>query len=236
MQSTQELSGSSRSQAQRVGGFFSKLELATLEDFARIEQAMFFSPNYFLFSERDAVKFLFVVLEGEVRTSISSSEGKRLSLRIARAGDLLGLSSALSGNPHDTSAETLRPTRIAAIPRREFLAFLANHPDAYSAVVEELSRDVSMACEQLRTVALSSSAPEKLARLLLEWGDRGQATDCGYRFRFTLTHEEIGEFIGTSRETVTRTLTSFKNRRLVAFKGSMMTIPNRAALESFAHA
>jgi CRP/FNR family transcriptional regulator len=54
--------------------------------------------------------------------------------------------------------------------------------------------------------------------------------------RFSLTHEEIGDFIGTSRETVSRTLSNFKSRRLVAFQGCMMTIPSRAALADYAHA
>ena len=51
-------------------------------------------------------------------------------------------------------------------------------------MTEELSRDYAMACEQLRTVGLSGSAPEKLARLLLEWSQNGQTTECGTRFRF----------------------------------------------------
>ena len=104
-------------------------------------------------------------------------------------------------------------------------------------MTEELSRHVSMAFEQLRTVALSSSAPEKLARLLLEWSDSGQTTmECGSKVRFSMTHEEIGQFIGASRETVTRTLSTFKTRRLVAFQGSMLTIPSRTALASYAGA
>jgi CRP/FNR family transcriptional regulator len=49
-----------------------------------------------------------------------------------------------------------------------------------------------------------------------------------------MTHEEIGEFIGASRETVTRTLSIFKNRRLVAQHGCTLTIPSRVALESYA--
>jgi len=51
-----------------------------------------------------------------------------------------------------------------------------------------------------------------------------------------MTHEEIGEFIGASRETVTRTLSTFRHRQLVAFNGSMMTIPSRMALATYAGA
>jgi CRP/FNR family transcriptional regulator len=194
------------------------------------------AANAVLFTEGDPGRALFVIREGEVRLSISSSEGKRLSLRIAREGDIIGLSSTLSGTPYDMTAETLYPSRIASIERREFLSFLEHHPDAYQAVTNELGRHMSIACSQLRTLGLSSSAPEKLARLLLEWSDRGQDRKPGRRMRFSLTHEEIGDFIGTSRETVTRTLSKFKNRHLVAFQGCMMTIPSPAALADYAHA
>ena len=60
--------------------------------------------------------------------------------------------------------------------------------------------------------------------------------ECGSKVRFSMTHEEIGQFIGASRETVTRTLSTFKTRRLVAFQGSMLTIPSRTALASYAGA
>jgi CRP/FNR family transcriptional regulator len=100
--------------------------------------------------------------------------------------------------------------------------------------VEELSRKVSLACEQLRTVALSHSALEKLARLLLEWSENGQTAGKEGRIRFALTHEQIGEFIGASRETVSRTLGTFQCRGLVRFEGSILTIPDRRALASLA--
>jgi CRP/FNR family transcriptional regulator len=112
---------------------------------------------------------------------------------------------------------------------------MARHPEVYAVVTQELSMQYKVACEQLRTVALAGSAPEKLARLLLDWSENGQTTGSGTRFRFCLTHEQIGEFIGASRETVTRTMGTFKHRRLIAFQGSMVTIPNLSALEHFAH-
>jgi CRP/FNR family transcriptional regulator len=187
-----------------------------------------------LFSEKDPAQGVFVILSGEVKLSINSSDGRRLILRIAKKGEILGLDSALSGQASEMTAETLYPCKIARIARRDFLGFLARHPEAYKIVTEELGRQIGMACAQLRTVALSSSAPEKLARLLLDLSQSGQSTDVGTRFRFSLTHEEIGEFIGTSRETVTRTLSAFKTRRLVDFKGSTLTIPSKTALASYA--
>jgi CRP/FNR family transcriptional regulator len=223
------------SQSKLVGEFFNKLSPEALKDLG----AMVFSSSYpagmILFSEKDPAPGVYIVLEGEVKLSMNSTDGRRLILRIARKGEILGLASALSGKPCEMTAETLYPAKVAPILRRDFLNFLTRHPEVYQIVTEELSRDYAMACEQLRTVGLSNSAPEKLARLLLEWSQNGKTTECGTHFRFPLTHGEIGEFIGASRETVTRTLSVFKSRHLVTFNGSTLTIPSKTALESFAH-
>ncbi len=233
---TSNATGTCRNSISLAGEFFNKLTPATLKDLRSMEFPQSYAANVVLFSEKDPVEGIVIVIDGEVKLSINSSDGRRLSLSIARKGEILGLSSVLSGNPYDVTAETVYPTKVAHITRRDFLAFLSRHPEAYQTVIEELSRYVTKACDQLRTVGLSATAPEKLARLLLDWSDSGQATECGgARFRFSMTHEEIGEFIGASRETVTRTLSTFKTRRLVAFQGSMLTIPSRTALATYAH-
>jgi CRP/FNR family transcriptional regulator len=95
-------------------------------------------------------------------------------------------------------------------------------------------RTFNVACEQLRMVGLATSAPARLARLLLGWSETSDKTEQGARCRLAMTHEEIGEFIGASRETVTRTLSTFKHRRLVAQHGATLTIPNPRALETYA--
>jgi CRP/FNR family transcriptional regulator len=188
-----------------------------------------------LFSEKQVPEGIYIVVSGEVKLSMNSSDGKRLILRIAKAGEVLEMASAVSGAQAEMTAETLYPSKIAIIERSEFLGFLVRHPEVYQTLTVELSRHLNRIYDQLRTVGLSSSAPEKLARLLLDWSENGQKTEAGTRFHFPLTHEEIGEFIGTSRETVTRTLTTFKQRRLVACNGATLTIPSRMALQTFAH-
>ena len=219
---------------QAGGEFFSKLAPEAIADLISLEHPTSCPAGVMLFSEKDPAQGVFVVLEGEVKLSINSSDGRRLILRIAKKGAVLGLEAVISGQVSEMTAETLYPAKIAKISRRDFLAFMMRHPEAYQIVGEELGRQIGMAYAQLRTVALSGSAPEKLARLLLDFGQNGQTTETGTRFRFSLTHEEIGEFIGTSRETVTRTLSAFKTRRLVDFHGSTLTIPNKSALASYA--
>jgi CRP/FNR family transcriptional regulator len=220
----------------RKGEFFKALPAAALTDLEPLLMPSTYPSNMVLFSETQPSSGIYVVLEGEVKLSINSSDGRRLAFHIAKAGEVLGLSSTLSGGTYEMTADTLYPSKIAHISRQVLLQFLSRHPEVYPIVTREVSRSFNLACEQLRMVGLSTSVPERLARLLLVWSDEtGKPAEVGARCRLSMTHEEIGEFIGASRETVTRTLSIFKNRRLVAQHGSTLTIPSRMALESFTH-
>jgi len=234
MQNMRETVSDNRGRVRPAGDFLNKLSPDALADLQAIQHPSNYLPGVVLFSEKETPAGIYMVLSGEVKLSMNSSDGKRLILRIAKAGEILGLVSAVSGGLAEMTAETVHPARLAIVERREFLSFLTQHPEVYQILTVELSRHLNRVCEQLRTVGLSASAPEKLARLLLDWSENGQTTDAGTRFHFPLTHEEIGEFIGTSRETVTRTMTTFKLRRLVACHGTSFTISDRTALESYA--
>jgi CRP/FNR family transcriptional regulator len=83
----------------------------------------------------------------------------------------------------------------------------------------------------IRSLGLSHSVSEKLARLLFEWSSNGEMTKDGIRVKVALTHEEMGQLIGTSRETVTRVLAEFRDNQLAQLRGSTLLIKNRAGLE-----
>ena len=213
-------------------GFFCQLSSAAVKDLDAVRFLSTYPKDAVLFMEKQASRGVFVLCEGEVKLSISSSEGKTLSLRIAKPGEVLGLMAVLSGTPYEVTAEALRPCQVAFVRRDNFIRFLAQHPEANQAIIGQLGSQYQTACEQIRTLGLSTSVTEKLAKLLLDWSAGAAETKAGARTKLPLTHEEIAEFIGTTRESVTRALSEFKNRQLVIIQGSTLTIPNRAALES----
>jgi CRP/FNR family transcriptional regulator, cyclic AMP receptor protein len=216
----------------RAVGFFCQLEPAALKDFNEVRSTSTYPDGTVLFLEKQDPRGVFVLCGGEVKLSISSSAGKTLILRIAKPGEILGLMAVITNSPYEVTAEAIRPCQIAFIRRDDFVQLLAKHPEMQKGVVRQLTTLYSGACEQLRTVGLSSSAPEKLARLLLEWSADAKQLKGGAQVKFPLTHEEIAEFLGTTRETVTRTLSEFKTKNLVTLRGSTLTISNRAALET----
>jgi CRP/FNR family transcriptional regulator len=207
-----------------------------LTDLSAVASPAVYPAGAFLFLEKQSARGVYILCQGEVKLSISSKEGKRMILRIAKPGEILGLSAALSGNAYESTAETLHPCQATFILREHFLHYIAQHAEAYQNMVRQLTAEYHSAHEQLRTVGLSASAPERLAKLILEWSLDGQQTRTGTKIRMSLTHEEIAECIGVTRETVTRTLTEFKNRHLLTLNGSSWMIPNRSALESLVSA
>jgi len=216
----------------KTSGFFCELTAPALKDLDEYRSSTTYPEGALLFLEKQEPRGVFVLCAGEVKLSISSSGGKTLILRIARPGEVLGLMATLSGEPYEVTAETIRPCQVAYIRRDDFLRFIAKYPEGYQGVVRQMTSLYQGACSQLRTVGLSASAPEKLARLLLDWSSDGKETEQGTQVRLPLTHEEIAALIGTTRETVTRTLSEFKNNNLVALHGSNLMISNRAALET----
>ncbi len=220
---------------QAIEELFGELPTEALADLQSLMHPILYGSGSVLYSEGCLAWGVYILIEGEVRLYLRSDDNKRLTIGVARSGAIIGLAPTLSGSSCETTAEAIHPAMVALIRRADFLCFLARHPQAYEAVTKELSRNYIATCGQLRTLGLCSSVPEKLARLPLAWCENSRATDHEMRRCFPFTHEEIGEFIGASRETVTRILCAFKSRNLVVFQGATLTIPDRAALERAAN-
>jgi len=185
-----------------------------------------------LFMEGQAACGIFAVCTGRVKLSTSSLEGKSIILRIAEAGELLGLPATLSGKPYEVTAQVLEQAEINFIPRGTFLRFLRVNPAAVVQVAQLLTESHYAGHEVIQSLGLSRSASEKLARFFLGWSaNHAHGQD---HLRIALTQEEVGEVIGVSRETVTRLLTTFKKKNLLTVKGATVNICNRAALQNLA--
>ena len=185
-----------------------------------------------LFAEGQAPRGVFIVRRGRVKLSIYGSDGRTLILRIVEAGDPLGVAAVVSGRPYEASAETQEPSEISFLRQCDLVRLMRAHGEIALWVTQHISADYASTCREIRDLILSDSASEKLARLMVGWLDKNSTGKNPSQVKLVLTHEEIGQMIGTSRETVSRLFAGFKKQRLIQQSGSTLSIPNRLALES----
>ena len=199
-----------------------------------------------LFAEGQASQGVYILCYGRVKLSTCSRDGKVIILQIAAAGEVLGLSAVVSGADYEATAEVIEPCQIAFVRKADFLRLLQQNPDACLNAVKQLSQNYQTAHVQICSLGLSSSVADKLAKLFLGWcdtsGNDHHGSDYHYNgngngavhLKIHYTHEEIAEMIGTSRETVSRLLKNFRERKLISLKGSDLVIHDRRRLESVA--
>jgi CRP/FNR family cyclic AMP-dependent transcriptional regulator len=221
----------------RADRLFCDLPTSALQSFESIKYATAYPKGAVLFVEGQSPRGIYVLCKGRVKLSICSTDGKTLILKVAEPGEVLGLSASVSGKAYELTAETLDPCQVNFVKREDFLRFLKEHGEACLRVAEQLSEKYNSACHEIRSLGLSHSAAEKLAKLLLDWSTKnGEAAKIEPRLKLALTHEEIAQMIGTSRETVTRLFADLKKRQIVQAKGSTLLIRNKAALKQIASA
>jgi len=210
---------------------FCDLSPRALEGLETISSSATYPKGAILFVEGQEPRGVFILCQGRVKLTASSADGKSLILRIADPGEIVGLPGTICGKPYEVTAEALEPLQANFIPREPFLQFLREHGEAALRVAQMLSEIYHATYREVRYLGLSGSAAQKLARFLLDRAADHHAQKGTTRFSMTLTHEEIAEMIGASRETVTRLFADFKRKRLLEVKGSTLVITDKRGLQ-----
>src|SRR5271169_3412891 len=185
-----------------------------------------------LFAEGQAPRGVFIVRRGRVKLSICGSDGRTLILRIVEPGCPLGVAAVVSRRQYEATAETQEPCEISFFRQCDLLRLMRQNGELALWVTQHISQDYAGTCREIRDLILSDSASEKLARLMVGLLDQNALAKNPTQMKLALTHEEIGQMIGTSRETVSRLFAGFKKQHLIQQNGCTLVIPNRVALES----
>jgi len=201
----------------------------------RVSRTRIYARGAVVFHEGNIARGVYVLSSGRAKVSISSADGRKLIMRIARSGDVLGLYAGLTGRPFEATAEMVEGGRIDFISRTDLLNLMGQQQTLNADLVEMFSRQFSEFVDNTRMLLLSESALEKLARLIVRWGrDFGERTSEGIRVKLLLTQEEIAQIIGASRETVTRLFSTLKRDEIIRVKRDSMWIRDSEALAHIA--
>lgn len=220
----------------REDRLFCNLPMDVLQGLQSMKTSSVYPKGTLLCLEGQAPRGIYVLCTGKAKLSTTSAEGKSIILRIAEPGEVLGLTAVVSNQPYESTVETLEPSQANFISQRDFLHFLEEHAEVGMKVAQQLTHNCHCAYQEIRSLGLSNSVPEKLAKLILKWAEHpltlNHAKAGEIPIRVTLTQEEIAQFAGTSRETVSRTLGDFKRKGWLRIKGATWWITNKAALEN----
>lgn len=186
-----------------------------------------------IFHEGDEANGVFILRKGRAKVAMNSEEGRTVILYVAAPGELLGLSSAISGEARQVSAMTIEPCDLDLVRREAFLDFLNRHADQFRGALDELAMQHSCILDAIRRLSLAPSLLANLARFLLGLNcpETNPQPD---KVQLRLTQEEIAQQLGTTRESVTRTLSKLRKDRVIEQRGHTVTIQNRGMLEHLA--
>jgi CRP/FNR family transcriptional regulator len=215
-------------------GFFCRLSQPVLRAADLVSHHSVMPAGAVLFVEGQSPRGIHIVCSGKVKLSTTSKDGKVLILKQAEAGEVLGLSAAISATDYEMTAETACPCQLSFIGRKDFMTLLQNESEIGMRSAIWLSREFQGAYRDIHDLVLARSSSGKLARLLLSCAPAGIPSADELHLRSTMTHEEMAQRIGSSRETVTRLLSDLKKKRLIRLDGATLVIRDRTRLEALA--
>jgi len=219
--------------ALREEGIFCQLPHAALSTLNSLRQTSFYHKGVMLFVEGQPARGLYIMCSGEAKLYLNSADGQSLTVRIVEHGEVLGLGSLMADEAYPVTAETLSASQVSFIPRLEFLQFMRANPDVAIRVAKHLSMELGKAWQQTRMLALAPDTYAKLTQFLLQWAQKhGQQAPDGLRIALFMTHEEIAQNIGSSRESVSRILSDWKHRGVIRVNGGTLTITKPLELET----
>jgi CRP/FNR family cyclic AMP-dependent transcriptional regulator len=191
---------------------FSSLLTSELSTLNGLGKQILVRPLREVFGQDEPAKHIYRVVDGRINLITTSGSGRVYLVRVLYAGDVLGMSAVLSGVPYEASAIASTLSVFCRVPAQAFLQFVAGNPGAIACVANALSEEYLDVAEHAKLLQLGGNTESRVARVLLGCAP---GDDCGQFFPFIFTHEELGNMAGCSRESVTRTLGTFRRNRFI---------------------
>jgi len=202
---------------------FSRVTEADLEDIAAHLIERRFPKHTTVVEEGLAGDYMYVIRQGRVKVTKASEDGREKIMQFMETGDFFGEMALLSNDPRSASVKTLEPTVLLALSRRDFIDQLRQSPDLALAVIGELTDRLRETNEQASS--MSFQGVKDRTRGLFERIAREDPIREGHRMTPAMTHQQIADMIGTSRETVTRAIKQLKDDGWLGQEGKRYVIP-----------
>lgn len=208
---------------------FSHLSDQELDRVLSVSRTRTHPRNSVILFENDPGDALFVVLAGEVKVVLAGEDGREVILSILKEGDFFGEMALLDDRPRSANVVATADAILLILRREDFQACLEENPRIAFGLLRELSRRLRVADDTIGALVLLD-VNGRIARLLLTLADEHN----GLSVPRTVTHNTIAQMIGSTRESVTRTLRDLQDRGLIRVTKERISVLDRPALERLA--
>ena len=209
---------------------FSGLSQAELQEMERITRMQEIKKKQPVYLPGDPANTVYLLKKGRVKIASSAPSGKEVTFEILEAGEIFGELEVMEDSPRETQAEALDDALICAIRREDFDRYLSEHPNLSVKLTKLIGRRLRKIQTRVEDLVFRD-APARLAHLLLELSKSDGAPDgAGIRLQARLTHQEMANLIGCSRETVSTIIGQFRDQRLIQIDGRSIIVMNPSGL------
>jgi CRP/FNR family transcriptional regulator, cyclic AMP receptor protein len=202
---------------------FSTLTDGEFNQLAHIFVLRSYRKNQIIFLEEETGNYMYLVLSGKVKVSKAAVAGKETILAIHRAGDFFGEMSLLDGKTSPATVSAMEDAKIISLSGADFHKYLLHNEKVMLQIINVL-------CSRLRQVWQTQSLSSSTADARIRMGIYDLAKKHGIRdahgtiIDLKITHQELAEMVGTSRETVTRVLARLKDEGIIEISQRRMTL------------
>jgi CRP-like cAMP-binding protein/CheY-like chemotaxis protein len=177
-----------------------------------------------IYKEGGYPKGIYFVSKGKVKIAQTSDSGKELITELHNEGDFFGYLSILQGEKYTSSATALEDSEVYMIPKDDFFALIYKNAEVSRKFIEILSNNLMEKEDQLVKLAYNS-VRKRVAEALVKLSDKYKK-EGDTKFSMNVSREDLANIVGTATETVIRTLSDFKEEKLIEVTGSTITVLN----------
>jgi len=211
---------------------FSPLGDAELKEVAPYLTQVSFRKRDVIFSEGDPPDWLYIVVEGKIKITKISQDGKEIILEVIQPLDFFGGVAVLKGFPYPANGVAMEDSKLLKISRSHLMRILDRFPNLMHCMALQLGERMKGSHETLKNIALER-VESRIASLLLKLSDKaGAKVNDGIRIEMKLTKQDIAEMVGTTVETSIRTMSKFKKLGVITEKDGKVIIKNAEKLRS----
>ncbi|MCB9046468.1 MAG: response regulator [Chitinophagales bacterium] len=173
---------------------------------------------------------LYYILEGKVKTYKTNDDGKELVMNVYSAGSFFGYNALLENSLYKESAEAMESTELALIPKEDFESLVNNNRHVMMKFIQLLANNVTEKEQQLLKLAYNSLR-KRVADTILELYKKYKPEDTAKQFALDISRENLANMVGTAKESVIRTLSDFKDEKLIDIVKGDIVILNEEKLQ-----